>query len=164
MSDLLQVILSGKPVWCKRLAERGMNPSANWMEWWRSGHVGFGCSLKPLVVSVEVVSLAGALVLVEELAAVAQEVVESATEDSSSLSVSTKSSGFLMTGAASRNSKGSTSVPFPKNMVNRDHNSWQSVPARAMNKCCNASCFSVAAFASSSAESQNKRSAYDKTR
>ena len=134
-----------------------MNPSANWMEWWRSGHVGFGGSLKPLVVSAEVVGLAGALVLAEELAAVAVEVVESAIEDSSSLSVSTKSSGFLMAGAASRNSKGSSSV-------NRDHSSWQSVPARAMNKCCKASCFSAAAFASSSAESRNKRSAYDKTR
>ena len=58
-----------------------------------------------------------------ELAAVAVEVVESASEDSSSLSVSTKSSGFLMAGAASRNSNGSASVPFPRNMVKRVHSS-----------------------------------------
>ena len=66
---------------------------------------------------------------------VAAEVDESATEASSSLSVSTKSNGFLMTGTASRNSKGSWLDPLPKNRVNRFHNSLQSVPAIAMNKC-----------------------------
>ena len=29
VSDLLQVMLSGRPVWCRRLAERGMHPSAS---------------------------------------------------------------------------------------------------------------------------------------
>ena len=54
-------------------------------------------------------------------AVVAAEVDESATEASSLLSVSTKSSGFLMAGAASRNSKGSWSDPLPKNRVSRFH-------------------------------------------
>ena len=91
------------------------------MERWKSVNVCLGGSLKSLVAPVEVDGLAG--VLVVELAAVAAEVVESANEALSSLSVSTKSNGFLMAGAASRNSKGSESVPFPKNMVSRDHNS-----------------------------------------
>ena len=68
-------------------------------------------------------------------AVVAAEVDKSATEASSSLSVSTKSNGFLMVGATSRNSKGSLLDPLPKNRVNRFHNSLQSVPAIAMNKC-----------------------------
>ena len=149
---------SGKLVWCKRLAERGIHPSANLMEWWKSVHVCLGGSLKSLVPSVEVDGLAEALAV--ELATVATEVVESASEASSSLSISTKSSGFLMVGAVSRNSNGSASVPFPKNMVNKDHNSRQSVPAMAMNKCCRASCFNAAALALSSAERRNKRKAY----
>ena len=111
------------------------------------------------MVSIEVVGLATAGTLTVELAAVAAEVVESASEDSSSLSISTKSSGFLMAGAASRNSNGSASVPFPKNMVNKVHSSRQSVPAIAINKCCKASCFSAAALASSSEERRNKRRA-----
>ena len=164
MSDLLQVMLSGRPVWCRRLAERGMHPSASLIEAWKSGHDGFGGSLKSLVVSVEVAGLATTGTLTVELAVVAAEVVESASEDSSSLSVSTKSSGFLMAGAASRNSNGSASVPFPKNMVNRVHSSRQSVPAIAINKCCKASCFSAAALASNSEERRNKRRACKKER
>ena len=54
MSDLLQVMPSGRPVWCRRLAERGMHPSASLIEAWKSGHDGFGGSLKSLVVSAEV--------------------------------------------------------------------------------------------------------------
>ena len=116
------------------------------------------------LVEVEVDGLAEALAPAVELVAVAAEVVESATEDSSSLSVSIKSSGFLMAGAASRSPKGSASVPFPKNMVSKVINSRQSVPARAMNKCCKASCLRAAAFASSSAESRNRRSDCNKTK
>ena len=63
---------SGKPVWCKRLAEWGIHPSANLMERWKSVHVCLGGSLKSLVASVEVDGLAEALAV--ELAAVAMEV------------------------------------------------------------------------------------------
>ena len=123
MSNLLQVMPSGKPVWCRRLAEQGMHPSASLIEAWKSGHDGLDGSLKSLVAPVEVVGLATAEALTVELAVVVAEVVESASEDLSSLSISTKSSGFLMAGAASRNSNGSASVRFPKNMVNKVHSS-----------------------------------------
>ena len=72
MSDLLQVMLSGRPVWCRRLAEQGMHPSASLIEAWKSGHDGFGGSLKSLVVSVEVAGLATTGTLTVELAAVAR--------------------------------------------------------------------------------------------
>ena len=93
-------------------------------------------------------------------AVVAVEADESATEASSSLSVSTKSSGFLMVGAASRNSKGSWLDPLLKNKVSRFHNSLQSVPAIVMNKCWRASCLRAMAFPSSSAERRKSRRAY----
>ena len=74
-------------------------------------------------------------VAVESSALTAAEAEGSAVEASSSLSVSTKFNGFLMAGTASRNLKGSWSDPLPKNRVSKFHNSLQSVPAMAINKC-----------------------------
>ena len=74
-------------------------------------------------------------VAMESGALTVAEAEESAVEASSSLSVSTKSNGFLMAGAASRNSKGLWSDPLPKNRVSKFHNCLQSVPAMVINKC-----------------------------
>ena len=79
---------------------------------------------------------------------------------SSSLSVSPKSKGALMAGAASRKSNGSNLVPLPKNWTRSVHNSLQSDPARAINKCWRASARSAEALCSSSAANRKSRRAY----
>ena len=79
---------------------------------------------------------------------------------SSSLSVSPKSKGALMAGAASRKSNGSNPVPLPKNWTRSVHNSLQSDPAKAMNKCWRASAWSAEALCSSSAANRESRRAY----
>ena len=112
-----------------------MKPSAVLIEAHKSGQVGFGGSLKSLAAPEdEVEGLANTEEPAVELAAVATEAIESATEVSSSLSVSTKSRGFLIVGAASRNSNGSASIPLPKNRINKFQSSQQLEPASATNK------------------------------
>ena len=80
------------PVWCRRLAEQGTNPSANSTEAYRSGQVGLAGSLKSLEAPLEGVT---GLEVLDEVAAesgalTVAEAEESAVEASSSLSVSTK--------------------------------------------------------------------------
>ena len=69
---------------------------------------------------------------------------------SSSDSVSVKSKGTGILGAASRKLKGSMPVSFPKKVTSKVNKSWQLTPARAMVMCCNASRRKEAAFASNS--------------
>ena len=81
----------------------------------------------------------------------------SSPPSSDSDSVSVRSKGHLMIGAASRKLKGSTSVPLPKKVTNRVKSSLVSDPARAMVRNCKASFLSAAAFPSSSAASRKRR-------
>ena len=92
------------------------------MEVTKSGQVGRGASLKslqaPVVGVAEVVEL-------DSGAAEATEAAELAMDAVSSLSVSARSSSYLMAGAASKNLKGSISAPLPKEVTKRVHNgSW----------------------------------------
>ena len=80
-----------------------------------------------------------------------REILEAAL---SSLSVSHRSNGALMAGAASKKLKGSKPVPFPKNWTKRVQSSLQSNPANATNKCWRASALSAEALCSSSAASR----------
>ena len=100
------------------------------MEVTKSGQVGQGASLKSL--RAPVVGVAE----VVELDSGAAEATEAAELDAVlSLSVSARSSGCLMAGAASKNLKGSISAPLPKKVTKRVHNSRQSELARAMKRC-----------------------------
>ena len=76
---------------------------------------------------------------------------------SDSDSVSVRSRGRLMIGAALIKLKGSMSVPFPKNVTNSEKSSLVSVPARATVRCCKASLRRAAALPSSSAASRKSR-------
>ena len=77
-----------------------------------------------------------------------------------SLSVSPRSRAGFMAGAASRKSNGSKPVPLQKNKTKSVHNSLQSLPAKAMNRCWSHSAFNAAAFCSSSADSLNRHRAW----
>ena len=85
--------------------------------------------------------------------------VEAASSPASdSDSVSVRSSGHFITGAASIKLKGSTSVPLPKKVTRSVKNSLVSVPARATVRCWSASLRRAAAFPSSSAANLKSRS------
>ena len=100
--------------------ERGTKPSASSTEETASGNLTLGFSLgRDGVEDLEEeawAASAGGTMIEEVVEAVVEalpnEILEAA---SSSLSVSPKSKGALMAGAASRKSNGSKPVPFPKN-------------------------------------------------
>ena len=75
-------------------------------------------------------------------------------------SVSVRSRGHFMMGAASMKLKGSTSVPLPKKVTRtrRVKSSLVSDPARAMVRCCKPSFLSATAFPFNSAASRKRRS------
>ena len=82
----------------------------------------------------------------------------------SSDSVSVKSKGHFMIGAACMKLKGSMSVPLPKKVTRRVKSSLVSDPARAMVRCCKPSFLSAATFPSNSAASRKRRSDWKERR
>ena len=71
-------------------------------------------------------------------------------------SVSVKSKGHFMIGAACMKLKGSMSVPLPKKVTRRVKSSLVSDTARAMVRCCKPSFLSAAALPSNSAASRKR--------
>ena len=81
----------------------------------------------------------------------------SSPTSSSSNSVSVRSKGAEILGAASKKLKGSMPVSFLKNVMRSVNNSRQLTPARAMVMCWSTSSQREATLASSSPAKQNKR-------
>ena len=91
-----------------------------------------------------------------KLAVVLTEAESPPASDSDSVSV--RSNGLFIMGAASTKLNGSTSVPFPKNVTSKENSSLVSVPARAIVMCCKASFLRAVAFPSNSAANLNNLS------
>ena len=86
---------------------------------------------------VEAVAAGAGTVSVETVEVLPRVALEAASDcpSASSLSMSPRSRGGFMAGAASRKSNGSKPVPLLKNETKSVHSSLQSLPAKARNRC-----------------------------
>ena len=138
---------------CNESAEEGRNPC-----------VSLILSIKSALTMLRGLIVIGffLVVLEEDEALDWMEAASDATEVSSSLSVSVRSRGRLITGAPSKNWKGSSSQLDPKKVMSTPQRSLQSTPANAIVMCCKASLLKAAAQPSSLADKRSNRSDWKK--